>query len=215
MSALDRAAARLLPALGLFLAACIVPAAGPDTAPAAGGGGAGGSNAGGPVAGGGPSGLSGGGGGAVGSGNGGAEAPFVGSGSTLQPGDRASSAEQTCDGAHDHCLPVGIVFAYEPERLDEAYVGWPTDDGPWLYIRKDVMRGGAQAWTTERATAAALVTGATIVYFERGATLPRSEAHAVAGTWKIGTVASVNAAAGTLQTAAGADVLIDGARITR
>jgi hypothetical protein len=142
-----------------------------------------------------------------------ADTTYYGSPSRLQAGDRADPTERACDGAHDHCLPVDAVFAYDPAQPDEAFVGWPTDDGPWLYIRSDDMRGGAQSWTSERATAANLSPDATIVYFNYGDSVPTSEANAVAGIWRIGTVVSIDGAAGTLVTTNGTTVAIDSARL--
>jgi hypothetical protein len=127
----------------------------------------------------------------------------------------AAPVAQPCGSAHDHCLPPDTVFAYDPESLDEAYVGKLTDEGPWLYIRSDVMRGGARSWTSEPATAATLSASATVVYYGYGEAVPASEADAIHGTWRIATVAAIDAGAGTLITSTGKTVLIETARLVR
>jgi hypothetical protein len=132
------------------------------------------------------------------------DAPFVGSPGKSRPGDRPSSAQLACDGAHDHCLPPNTVFATEWEggAPDRAYVAVKLDEGPWAWERSDVVRGKVRVLDTERATSANLTAGATVVGFRMGEELgrvPASEMEAVAPYWQIGKVASVDRARWTFR----------------
>lgn len=133
-----------------------------------------------------------------------ADAAFVGSPSTTKAGEDPSRQAATCDGAHDHCLPPGALFATEWQRGEpgEAVVTAPIESGLWAWKRSDVMRGDYRGLQTERATSANLAIGAVAVAFRMGSSfgaLPRNESDAVAVDWVVGTIAAIDLGSGSFQ----------------
>lgn len=132
------------------------------------------------------------------------DAAFVGSGSNIQAGDDPDRTERNCDGAHDHCLPVGVQFATEWQggAPGEAVVTMPIETGLWAWLRRDVMRGDYRGLPTERATSSNLKVGAVAVAYRLGRSfgdLPRHQGDAVAAEWVIGTVASIDLGTATFR----------------
>jgi hypothetical protein len=125
------------------------------------------------------------------------DAPFVGNAYRTKAGERPTRDANNCDGAHDHCLPQGVLFASEWKsgRSGTALVTIKMERGLWAWVRSDIVRGDFQGMETERATTATLTVGATAIAFRMGAhwgNLPRNEADAISGQWVIGKVASID-----------------------
>ncbi len=130
------------------------------------------------------------------------DAPFVGNSIVLQAGERPSREKQYCDGAHDHCLPKGVLFAAEWDGIksDDALVVIKIERGLWAWKRSDIVRGDFRGMETERATSSTLKVGATAIAFRMGAhwgNLPSSPADAIFGQWVIGKVTSIDGASKT------------------
>ena len=111
-----------------------------------------------------------------------------------QPGDKISTDADTCDGAHDHCLPAEVQLAVDPDYPRSARAVLDTPEGAYDLQSEATFKDRFTLHETEAATAANVKKGDTVICFRVGDGPPESEAAAVGTDWIVGKVDGVRGA---------------------
>lgn len=109
-----------------------------------------------------------------------------------RPGDRLSQDPDTCDGAHDHCLPAEVQLAIDPDYPRDGRVVLDTPDGAYDLTSEATFKDRYTLFETEAATAASLKKGDTVFCYGIGEGLPSDEFSAVRTEWMAGKVDAVD-----------------------
>jgi hypothetical protein len=139
------------------------------------------------------------------------DAPFVGSPYSVDD-DAISHERESCDGAHDHCIPKGLVFVRWRDVAGDDELVFARPEGDHFHLFGGGQSAGP-AVRTAPATSHNVAPGVQVACHDRGLSVPSSEESTVEGTWTVATVDSVETEQHTMTVHPGGSVVIAACRV--